>query len=72
MYQATKKGGENLADTKKSRADYFRKRRKEQYIFYASIEKDKGTILEHELEATKQTKTEWLLEKIAEIDNKKN
>lgn len=66
---SSNKGGVKLADTlKKSRAEYFKQRRKKQYIFYASIDKEKGEKLEKELKEKKQTKTEWLNEKIAQID----
>lgn len=50
----------------KSRADYFRKRRKNTKSFYVEIEKDKMDKLEIKLSNKNQTKKEWLNEKIDE------
>lgn len=52
--------------TEKSRADYFRERRKNTKSFYVEIEKDKMDKLEIKLSNKNQTKKEWLNEKIDE------
>ena len=52
----------------KSRADYFRERRKqkETKAFYVEVDKKKLENLEGKLSKKKQTKKEWLNEKIDE------
>ena len=50
----------------KSRADYFRERRKEKGQFYAEIDKHRLEKLTKILEAQGKTKTDWLNEKIDE------
>ena len=52
----------------KSRADYFRERRKqkETKAFYAAVDKKKLENLEGKLSKERKTKKEWLNEKIDE------
>lgn len=50
----------------KSRADYFKERRKNTKSFYAEIEAKKMEKLEQKLISKNQTKKEWLDEKIDE------
>ena len=52
----------------KSRADYFRERRKqkETKAFYVEVDKKKLENLEGKLSKERKTKKEWLNEKIAE------
>lgn len=50
----------------KSRADYFKERRKASRAFYVEIETEKMERLEAHLSEKKQTKKEWLEEKIDE------
>ena len=64
LYQATKKGGKRVAE--KSRANYFKERRKNTKSFYVEIEKEKMDEFETKLSLKKQTKKEWLNEKIDE------
>ncbi len=66
MYQATIKEVIEVAD--KSRADYFRERRKqkETKAFYVEVDQKKLENLEGKLSKKKQTKKEWLNEKIDE------
>lgn len=54
----------------KSRADYFRERRKNTKSFYVELEKTKMDILEAKLATKNKTKKEWLIEKIDEELNK--
>ncbi len=57
---------------KKSRADYFKERRKSTKAFYAEIETEKMDKLENILSDKKQTKKQWLVQKIdEEIGQKK-
>lgn len=51
---------------KKSRANYFKERRKEKKAFYVEIEKDKMEKFEKKLSSKSKTKKEWLNEKIDE------
>ena len=72
MYLATKKGGRKI----KSRADYFKQRRKTQKAFYVEIEAEKMEQLERQLLKKNETKKQWLNEKIDEelskdVKNKK-
>lgn len=50
----------------KSRADYFRERRKSQKQFNVSINKDTMEKLEAKLDLLNKTKKTWLEEKISE------
>lgn len=57
----------------KSRADYFKERRKEKdtKAFYVEVERDKMEKLEKKLSQENRTKKEWLNEKISEELEKK-
>ena len=50
----------------KSRADYFKERRKTIGQFSVSVKREKLTALDEKLKEEGQTKTEWLNEKIDE------
>ena len=50
----------------KSRADYFKERRKTIGQFRVSVKREKLTALDEKLKEKGQTKTEWLNEKIDE------
>ncbi len=50
----------------KSRADYFRERRKNFKQFTVSLPKEKVELFEMRLKKINKTKTEWLSEKIDE------
>lgn len=50
----------------KSRADYFKERRKDSKAFYVEIEKEKMEKFEKKLASQNQTKKEWLNEMIEE------
>ncbi len=52
--------------TEKSRANYFKERRKATKTFYVEIEKEKMEKLESNLSSKSKTKKEWLIEKIDE------
>nr|DAN02505.1 MAG TPA: hypothetical protein [Caudoviricetes sp.] len=52
--------------TEKSRADYFKERRKSTKAFYVEIEKEKMEKLESNLSSKSKSKKEWLNEKIDE------
>ena len=52
--------------TEKSRADYFKERRKSTKAFYVEIEKEKMEKLESNLSSDSKSKKEWLNEKIDE------
>ena len=54
----------------KSRADYFKERRKKLKTFSVNINKVLAEKLEAKLEDLKKTKTSWLIEKIEEEINK--
>lgn len=78
MYQDTyiivssyKKGVRAVAN--KSRADYFKERRKGKNTkaFYVEVERDKMEKLEKKLSQENRTKKEWLNEKISEELEKK-
>ena len=57
---------------KKSRAEYFKERRKSTKTFYAEIETEKMDKLEDILADKQQTKKQWLVQKIdEEIGQKK-
>ncbi|HBS10332.1 MAG TPA: hypothetical protein DEA28_01165 [Firmicutes bacterium] len=55
----------------KSRAEYFKSRRKSTKTFYAEIDTDKMDNLENILKSKNQTKKEWLIAKIDEEINSK-
>ena len=70
LYQATRKEVRTVAE--KSRADYFKERRKTSKAFYVEIEREKMEAFEKRLSDNKVTKKEWLNEKIdEELKNKK-
>ncbi|NBH99128.1 hypothetical protein D7Y41_25955 [Anaerotruncus sp. 1XD22-93] len=50
----------------KSRADYFKERRKERKSFSVLLERKKAEKFEKKLEELQKTKAEWLNEKIDE------
>ena len=50
----------------KSRANYFKERRKNTKSFYVEIETDKMEKLENKLDEQSKTKKDWLSEKIDE------
>ena len=50
----------------KSRADYFKERRKTIGQFSVSVKREKLTALDEKLKEKRKTKTEWLNEKIDE------
>lgn len=64
MYPDTRKGMTKI--TRKSRADYFKERRKTRKDFGVLIERNKLEILERKLKEQNKTKTTWLNEKIDE------
>lgn len=59
-----RKGGKQVAE--KSRANYFKERRKNTKAFYVEIEKEKMDNFEIKLSNKNKTKKEWLNEKIDE------
>lgn len=52
--------------TQKSRAEYFRERRKDRKDFSVLIPKEKYDKIDKKLKEQNKTKTEWLIEKIDE------
>lgn len=52
--------------TKKSRAEYFRERRKDRKDFSVLIPKEKYDKLDKKLKEQQKSKTQWLIEKIDE------
>jgi len=50
----------------KSRANYFKERRKSTKAFYVEIEKEKMEKFEDNLNSKSKSKKEWLIEKINE------
>lgn len=50
----------------KSRADYFKERREKFKAFHVEVEREKMEEFERKLDMKKQTKKEWLDEKICE------
>lgn len=52
--------------TEKSRASYFKERRKNTKAFYVEIENEKMEKFEENLSSKNKTKKEWLIEKIDE------
>ena len=57
--------------TTKSRADYFKERRKKTRNFSVEVEREKFDALEKKLSESGTTKTKWLNEKIDEELDKK-
>lgn len=55
---------------KKSRAEYFRERRKSKRDFNVLIPNEKYDAIDKKLKEQKKTKTEWLIEKIDEETKK--
>lgn len=49
-----------------SRADYFKERREKYKAFHVEVEREKMEAFENKLHIKKQTKKEWLDEKISE------
>lgn len=64
MYLATRKELKLIAN--KSRADYFRKRRKNTKAFYVEVDCEKMQAFEEHLCQNNTTKKKWLNEKIDE------
>lgn len=52
--------------TEKSRAKYFKERRKNKKVFYVEIETEKMEQFEENLNSKDKTKKDWLIEKIDE------
>ena len=50
----------------KSRANYFKERRKSTKAFYVEVEKEKMEKFEDNLNSKSKSKKEWLIEKIEE------
>jgi len=50
----------------KSRAAYFRDRRKKRGTFHVEVEKERLDMLLAKLEAQNKTRTEWFIEKLEE------
>ena len=65
LFLATRKGAVPVADNK-SRADYFKERRKTSKAFYVEKKKKKMEEFEAKLSKRNKTKKEWLNEKIDE------
>lgn len=57
---------EVLKIDRKSRAEYFRERRKDRKDFNVLIPKEKYEAIDKKLKEQNRTKTEWLIEKIDE------
>lgn len=68
MYLATRKEGYII----KSRADYFRQRRKKTKAFYVEIDSSKMKEFEEAMTSIGKSKKEWLNEKINEELSKKD
>ncbi len=64
MFLVTRKEGEKISS--KSRADYFRERRKKTSAFYAEVDTEKLGKLEEKLTEQNKSKKKWLDEKIDE------
>lgn len=64
MYLATRKEGQEISS--KSRADYFKERRKKTRNFSVEVDREKFDRLEEKLSNKEKTKTQWLNEKIDE------
>ena len=65
MYRVTN-GKEVTKISPKSRADYFRERRKKTSAFYAEVDTEKLGKLEEKLTEQNKSKKQWLDEKIDE------
>ena len=63
------KGGIKI-DGNRSRAEYFRERRKTRKNFNVLLPEDKYNIIDKTLKEKNKTKTEWLIEKIDEETKK--
>lgn len=70
MYIVTSNAKEAIKVTDKSRADYFRERRKKTSAFYAEVDTDKLKRLQERLTEQQKSKKKWLDEKIDEELNK--
>lgn len=68
MYPDTRKEGAKIE--KKSRAEYFRERRKKLKGFSVLIPNEKYEQIDIELKKQNKTKTQWLIEKINEETKK--
>lgn len=64
MYLVTRKEGQEISP--KSRADYFKERRKKTRNFSVEVDREKFDRLEEKLSKEEKTKTQWLNEKIDE------
>lgn len=64
MYLVTGKEGQKISP--KSRADYFKERRKKTRNFSVEVDREKFDRLEEKLSKKEKTKTQWLNEKIDE------
>lgn len=64
MYLVTRKEGKEISQ--KSRADYFKERRKKTRNFSVEVDREKFDRLEEKLSKKEKTKTQWLNEKIDE------
>lgn len=71
LYNSCKiqKGGIKI-DGNRSRAEYFRERRKTRKNFNVLLPEDKYNIIDKTLKEKNKTKTEWLIEKIDEETKK--
>lgn len=65
MYLATTKGGLNVADGK-SRAEYFRDRRKKLKQIVFMVEPEKVEKLDKRLKERGETRTDWFRRKVKE------
>ena len=70
-YSCVQQGKEAIFIAPESRADYFKKRRKEYKAFHVEVEREKMEAFENKLSKTKTTKKKWLDEKISEELNEK-
>lgn len=64
MYLVTRKEEQEISS--KSRADYFKERRKKTRNFSVEVDREKFDRLEEKLSKEEKTKTQWLNEKIDE------
>lgn len=69
MVARYRKGGIKI-DGNRSRAEYFRERRKTRKNFNVLLPEDKYNIIDKTLKEKNKTKTEWLIEKIDEETKK--
>lgn len=61
---------EGVKVSTKSRADYFKERRKKTKAFYVELDREKMELFEQKLQDEQTTKKEWLEEKIDKELNK--